>query len=197
MIPGGVGTAVREWIGPIGRSELYQRMAGGFHMTNEERQKIKERLEQIAAANGGRLEVDHVIADAKQPSSPLHGQFEWNVKKAAMEHWRDTARQLISSVRVIVTTEEHVINSIAYVRDPTAEHDQQGYVATKQLRNDHDLARAAVINEYSRAAAALRRAREVAAVLGIQPETDQIIQSIVRVQTQVQASASGQQQSSP
>lgn len=155
-------------------------------MTNEQREQIRLRLEQLAAANNGRLEVDHVIADAKSPASPLHNQFEWNLKKAALEHWRNTARQLISSVRVIVRTETSMINSIAYVRDPTAEHDQQGYVATNKLRTDQDLARAAVVREYMQAAAALRRAREVAAVLGIVPETDRIIASIVQVQSSIQ-----------
>lgn len=58
-------------------------------------QEIKTRLHQIADAHGGLLEVDDVIDDARNPKSPLHDRFTWNVAEAAVQWWRQEARQLI------------------------------------------------------------------------------------------------------
>lgn len=156
-------------------------------MTNEERNAIRERLAAIAEANGGRLEVDHVIDDARDEGSPLHGRFNWNEAEAALEHWRDTARKIIASVRVIERTDKMVVSTIAYVRDPTAGSREQGYVSTASLRTKTDLARMAAMEEYARAAAAMRRAREVAEALGVEYETDRIIGDIDGLRQRVAA----------
>lgn len=42
------------------------------------------------------LQVDDVIRWArKHTQSKLHGEYNWNVKQAAWEHWRFTTRRLI------------------------------------------------------------------------------------------------------
>lgn len=156
-------------------------------MNTDERNAVRERLAAIAAANGGRLEVDHVIEDARDEDSPLHGRFNWNEAEAALEHWRDTARKLIASVRIIERTDKMVVSTIAYVRDPMAGSREQGYVSTAALRTQTDLARMAATEEYARAAAAMRRAREVAEALGVQYETDRIIGDIEGLRQRVAA----------
>ena len=51
----------------------------------------------------GEFRTEDIIEDAKQPDSPLHTYFNWDLERAAYEHWKDQARQLISEVRVIIT----------------------------------------------------------------------------------------------
>jgi len=43
-----------------------------------------------------------VVDEARPPSSLLHPQFEWDDARAAEEHRRNQARNLINSIRVLV-----------------------------------------------------------------------------------------------
>lgn len=156
-------------------------------MDNATREAIRERLTEICKANGGVLTPEAVVEDAKSKASPLHGQFQWNVKQAAYQHWLDQARSLIRSVRVVLT--EDWIRAPAYVRDPHAERDVQGYVTTLSLRSDEDAARAVVVAEFSRAAAAIRRAREVAKALDLEEVMDELLVRIEDTRTSVSQAA--------
>jgi len=49
------------------------------------------------------LTVEKIIRAAKNPRSPLHKHFTWNLEKAATPRWRDEARQLVASVRFKIT----------------------------------------------------------------------------------------------
>lgn len=147
-------------------------------MTAEQRQAIKDRLAQIEARNGGRLTPDMVVQDAKRKDSPLHACFEWDVKKAAAAYWLDQARELITSVRVVVRTEHTNVSSVFYVRDPSAGK-EQGYVSVTTLRTDKEMAREALVSEFSRVADMLRRAREVAAVLECQGDVEDLLKSVI------------------
>ena len=148
-------------------------------MTPEQREAVRERLAQIEKANGGRLTPDDVVKDAKKPSSPLHAHFEWDVKKAAAQYWLDQARTLITSVRIITRTETSTIRSVFYVRDPSTASDEQGYVSVQTLRTDIDLAHEALVAEFSRVAALLRRARELAIVLNATDEIDDLLGQVI------------------
>ncbi len=141
--------------------------------------EVKEHLESIAAKRNGRLTADDVVADAKRKDSPLHSLFEWDVKKAAAQHWVDTARTLISSVEVKVTMDHITVRAPFYVRDPSAKSDEQGYIAVSALSHDHDAARVTIVNEFQRAADMLRRARHLAIALGLESEIDFVVSRIV------------------
>lgn len=52
-----------------------------------------ERLSEIFTS--GQRTCDAVIEDAKNPESPLHGEFEWNPELAHPIYLKDRARQLI------------------------------------------------------------------------------------------------------
>lgn len=155
-------------------------------MTKEKKEAIRQRLAEIEARNRGRLTPDAVIHDAKDKDSPLHDQFEWDKTKAAYAHWQDQARALITSVRVIITTETSTIKSIYYVRDPSAASKDQGYVSVDKLRTDQDMARDALVAEFSRVADLLRRARELATVLEMQDEVTKLIDGTVGLRQRVQ-----------
>lgn len=138
-------------------------------------------LQAIADANGGRLTPDDVVENARNEESPLHGLFDWNEAHAAMEYWRWRAREIIRAVRVQVVTDTQVVRTIGYVRDPSLEPSEQGYISTAVLRDDVALSREAVEYELTRAHAALKRAREVAQALGLEREIDRLMTRVDRV----------------
>ena len=145
------------------------------------RDLISECLAQIEADHGGRLTPEAVVAHARAPNSPLHDQFEWDVKKASYRYWIQQARTLITSVMVVQKTEKTTVSAVYYVRDPSAEPSDQGYVSIEKLKSDVDMAREAIVEEFSRAAAMLRRAKNLAAILKIEEDVDELIEHVHRV----------------
>lgn len=142
-------------------------------MTSEKKKQIRLRLLEICAANDGQLTPDAVVADARDPGSPLHDQFEWDVGKAAYKYWLDQARNLITSVKVVATVDKQQVSTVFYVRDPRAEHDEQGYVSLTTLKSDEDLAREAIHAEFLRARAVMHRAKTLAAVLSLTEQVEE------------------------
>jgi hypothetical protein len=144
-------------------------------IASEERELIRERLAQIENANAGLLTPHAVVADAKKKDSPLHKYFEWDLRKAAAEHWLDQARQLIKTVRVEITVDHRTVKSVLYVRAPELPSDDAGYRSVEKLRADPDAARLALVAEFSRVAALLERARAIAIVLGAGDDVQSLI----------------------
>lgn len=158
-----------------------------------DREAVRVRLEQLAAANGGRLTPQAVVDDARSPFSVLHGFFTWDVEQAAHQYWLEQARTLITSVRIDMKTENTVVRSVAYVRDPSAEQSQQGYVSVAHLRTDKEMAREALVSEFSRVADMLRRARELAVVLDAGQEVESLLTSVVGLRQRFMEQPAAQQ----
>lgn len=137
---------------------------------------MAERLAKIEERDReGILRVDDVIHDAKNPRSPLHDQFEWDIKKAALTCWREQARALIQRVRVEFTNHTSIIRVPQYVRDTKAKPSEQGYTSIARLRSDRSKALDTLRNEAERAAALLQRVRDLAAALDLESELDPIL----------------------
>jgi hypothetical protein len=145
---------------------------------------IRERLEKIAARHGGRLTPEAVVEDARDPESPLHGEFNWNLEHAAYAHWLEVARRLIRSVEVRIVVHELELSAPIWIRD----HDlgrEQGYLAVAVLRDDH----ARALREYQaacrNAVAVLKRAISVGVAAGLPIATlRRVIADIEGVATQ-------------
>lgn len=56
---------------------------------------MQAELRSLEHAGGGIIVTDAVVTAARDPSSSLHKLFDWNVEAAAMEHWRQRARQIV------------------------------------------------------------------------------------------------------
>jgi hypothetical protein len=136
-------------------------------------EQVRQRLQ--ALERDGRLTPDDVVADAVNPDSPLHGEFEWDDSEAANRYRIVQARQLIRSVVHSFETNAITITSVAYVRDPDAGHGEQGYVPVATLKTDKDRARDVLANEAERAAAHLQRVRDLSAALEMEQELDDIL----------------------
>lgn len=63
-------------------------------------------LMDIAKKNGGILQVDAVLEEAKDENSPLHSHFEWDDSAAAEAHRRYQARVLIQRCKITVVESE-------------------------------------------------------------------------------------------
>lgn len=147
-------------------------------MSFENREAVRVRLELIADRNAGRLTPEDTIEDARDEESPLHPHFTWDDSEAAGKQRLFEARTLIRSVRVTTVVNQTVHKSIAYLRDPSRPSDEAGYISIAVLRTDEDLARAALVEEFGRAAAALRRALDVARSLSLESEVAEQIAAI-------------------
>lgn len=148
-------------------------------LNNQQREAIRVRLAEIEAAHHGRLTPNDVVKDARQKDSPLHGCFEWDTKKAAAAYWIEQARTLITSVHVVMKTETISIRTVYYVRDPSADNKEQGYVSVPRLRTEADMAREALVSEFTHVADMLRRARHLAVALNAADEVEPLLQSVI------------------
>ena len=148
------------------------------------KQSKQEYLKALAAQHGT-LTPEIVVEDARREDSPLHDQFEWDVEKAAQEHWLDTARALIRSVKVVITNDTKVLTAPFFVRDPSLPPQKQGYVAATSLRSESDLAMEAVLEELARASSAFRRAEAVAAAVGVQADVEGLLRATLAVRDRV------------
>lgn len=150
---------------------------------------VIQRLQEIELANGGILRPSDVVEDAKSPDSPLHDLFDWDVNRAAERHWIDRARQIITSVKVVVSHNKTAVSTVYYVRDPSIESGKQGYVSISSLSEDQSRAKEAVIREFAVAMAALKRAQAVAKSLNIEPSLASVMVRLQDVQAIVAGKA--------
>lgn len=154
--------------------------------TAQIREEARAALEALAARNNGRLTADEVIAEAKPQGSPLHSYFTWDDREAARLQRLHEARELIRSVRVTTVHSGTVHRTIAFVRNPEKPSDEQGYIATTVLRTEADLARAAIVEEFGRAAAAMRRALAVADALRMRDDVQDFVDRIQAMKSRVE-----------
>lgn len=154
--------------------------------------EIRERLQSLADANGGRLTPQAVVEDAKREGSPLHELFEWDQRRGHEIYLMQRAREIVRSVKIVVKREDVVFRSPLFVRDPSCEPRQSGYVSVKALRSDTDLARERVVAEFAAAASALRRAKAIAAALDVGAEIDGLIFDVGQLRDRVLEPASAQ-----
>lgn len=130
----------------------------------------------------GSLTTETVLDDAKNPTSPLHNQFEWDNAVAGQRYRVEQARKLIRSIRLVVTDDKRQLTTIAYVRDPDKDQDEPGYIAVGTLRSNKEKARRALINELKRAEACLQRAYDVADSLGLSSDVERLLAQIRNIQ---------------
>lgn len=136
-------------------------------MSAEQRAEIAKRLAELEDPVTGRLTPEAVVKDAKENAwSPLHKLFDWNVEKAAYQHWLTRAREIMT-MRVVVTTDSKSVSVVGYVRDPSAGPSEAGYVSVARVREDSDASRDVLLAEFARIRDLLNRAKELAEVFGV------------------------------
>jgi hypothetical protein len=85
---------------------------------------------------GQGAQPEDVLDAAKDPSHVLHDVFEWDDNEAARQHRLAQARNLISSIRVVITNEDRQdLEFRAFVNL----EDHGGYLTTAEVGSDADL----------------------------------------------------------
>lgn len=131
--------------------------------------KVRQAAIKALEDRAGRVTAEDLVAAARDRKHPLHGDFEWDDHKAAHQYRLNQARQLISSVRVVMTVETKQMAIVGYVRDPEAAP-LQGYRAVAKIRSERDVAVEALLVEIERVQSILERAQGVAIGLGLEDE---------------------------
>jgi hypothetical protein len=113
--------------------------AGTFKQEKEMSLDIeKSVLMDIAKKNGGVLQVDSVLEEARHESSPLHDHFEWDDSVAAEAHRRYQARVLIQRCKItIVDSEPTTVR--AFVSLQSDRETGGGYRMTTKVMDDEVL----------------------------------------------------------
>jgi hypothetical protein len=92
---------------------------------------IKAELFGIADRTGGRLSPATVLEHARDPKSPLHGEFEWDDSKAGEAFRLVQASALIRSVRIRVISESEDPHRVTLTL-------QRGIVSLPSLRGSDE-----------------------------------------------------------
>lgn len=147
---------------------------------------VEKALRGLATRDHGRLTPKAVVAAARPSRSVLHRYFTWDDGEAARLRREDEARRLIRSIEYVVTTSPFVVNAPIFVRDPMA-GSGQGYVSTSSLRSEANMAREVLLEEFGRALSALRRAKAVAAAIGMSKDIERLHFEVQRVEARAQS----------
>lgn len=136
---------------------------------------VRDALERIAKDDqDGLIQPEAVVEAAKDPESPLHHYFEWDVEAAAQAYWLVQARHLIGRYTVV-----RVDNGPQYVNVTLRKgrpDERRGYVPMQRAAADPDLLEQivheaeVVIVAWRNRLSAFNRAREIVAALDVAVE---------------------------
>jgi hypothetical protein len=146
----------------------------------------KAQFVRLMADKDGLIEPLAVIEAARPADSPIHGEFEWDDAKASHEYRLDQARGLIRFVRLEFKTTRETIIAPHFVVDPDRPPRSHRYVDLTIAGQQRDRAQRILIDELDRIAAAIRRAQEIAAVLGLVDELDAMLADVQSLKTKTE-----------
>lgn len=151
----------------------------------KETDRAKQKRSAIEACKdrSGRIIPGLVVAAAKNSKSVLHGEFNWNEKEAAMEHWLDRARQLIREVKLRVVIDDKTIVAPYYVSDPSRE--DSAYITTISVAKDSEIAENVLLDELKYCERSIIRARAVASAIGLLPDLERLLEGILEIRRRV------------
>jgi hypothetical protein len=103
-------------------------------------QIIGTAVAKIAEDNKGLISPVHVWKAAQNPEHPLHKHYEWDIKKAAEIHWKDTSRRILRVIRV--SSDEEPKATRAFISISTKKG--TAYRTVQDVRTNIDLQAAAL-----------------------------------------------------
>ena len=142
----------------------------------------------------GRLTPSMVVAEAENPECPIHDYFEWDDAKAGHAYRIEQARILIRRIKIEVETIDSEDMAVKvqvsnYVRDPVRKWNEEGYVSLEQIRREPENAKLMVIGEFVRAEANLKRAKDLAKVLGEEPRVSKAYRTVKKTREYIESTA--------
>jgi hypothetical protein len=144
--------------------------------------KLEQRAAAIAACRdkSGRIMPYIVVDAARDPTSPLHDEFEWDVAKAAERDWIRTACELIRSVKFIVEYEDRKIVAPFYVSDPA--RDESAYIQTARIAKNGAMSERVLRDELARIVGAIHRAMNLAAAFNLKSSFERMLDEAMKIE---------------
>ena len=100
--------------------------------------KVVLELKRIARDNGGFLQPETVVAEARPASSPLHSRFEWDNTAAGQQYRIWQARQLIRvTVELLAGTKQ--VTEVFVSLPPARARESGGYRIMADVLSDADM----------------------------------------------------------
>jgi len=90
----------------IKKKKVSFRFKGNLKHKGKDATTVNDYLKE--AFPSGIIKAEKVVELAKNPNSPLHRYFDWDVKRSAHRDWLQQARQLIASIEVIYENQEPI-----------------------------------------------------------------------------------------
>ena len=127
---------------------------------------VAKELKRIAAQNGGLLQPETVVEEARDESSPLHSRFQWDDTVGAQLYRIWQARQLIRvTVEVLAGTDE--VTEVFVSLTPDRERESGGYRVLANVLSDAEMRNQLLsdaLDELSLFREKYRKLKELAAV---------------------------------
>jgi hypothetical protein len=114
----------------------------GHNVPGLKAQEVGEHLERLRSENGGIVQPEQVVDDARPEDSPLHHVFEWDDDVAAEKYRIAQARNIIRSVNIIMAnpmTGQDDAPRLAFVSVSTPFMEGTGYSSTREAFADSEL----------------------------------------------------------
>ena len=143
----------------------------------------QEALQAIRASHSGQLSPELMVEEARNPLNPFHNEFDWNDQSLAHQARLARARAIITSVEISIRVDNRTITSVCYVHDPNAQNGEQGYVALTEIKRQSQDAYAILNAELERIESIVQRGCNIAAVLGMTKDFDELLARVVAIRT--------------
>lgn len=109
---------------------------------NERRPLTKRETDALDALVGrskpGVVTAPDVVKAARAKNHPLHGRFEWDVKKAAHQHWLEQARDIVQVYCTLIDDDPTPVHALVSVSTSTGEN---GYMPIRDALASADTVR--------------------------------------------------------
>jgi hypothetical protein len=156
-------------------------MAGQARREMTDWKVIEAELDRLS--NNGRLTPDNVIDVARDENNPLHSLFEWDLDKAALEHWRQQARTIISRFTIRIDTQQLEVQK--FIRD-VRKGEEQGYVSVVDIKSDKELVRDTILDHVRIAIVYAEKVNNLAKYFGVKRKADHILEELTALQEKIQ-----------
>lgn len=103
-----------------------------------EAQVAGEYIEELRQENGY-ITPEMVWKAAEDPDSPIHGDFEWNERKAAENHWRERARNMVNHIVVVRTYDEPADEALRAFVSVVVSEKERAYVDIETVKSDEEM----------------------------------------------------------
>jgi len=145
--------------------------------------KLELKAQAIAACRdtNGRITPKAVWLAARNPKSILHGEFEWNIEKAAEDAWNMRARELIREVTVFITrADDSKIIIPYYISDPST--NESAYVPTARIAKSASKSARVLQQEIDRIRGSIHRALGLAIAFGLENRFERMLSELIEAE---------------